>query len=172
MLDTPCILFFPFKNNGRGWPFGKPFSGQPQLLPFRRKITRIPSIPQEHLALGETPNVASRIEGIAEPDTVAISDATYQLVQGYFVCEDLGQHTLKGVDNSQQVYCVVSASGAQSRLDVGVTTGLTPLVGRESEVTLLFERWQQVKEGQENRKLPCSSNAGSRSKRDRAKWYC
>jgi class 3 adenylate cyclase len=62
---------------------------------------------QEHLALGETPNIAARIEGIAEPDTVAISDATYQLVQGYFNCEELGLHPLKGVDESQQVYRVV-----------------------------------------------------------------
>ena len=46
---------------------------------------------QENLALGETPNIASRIEGVAEPDTVAISAATYQLVQGYFICDDLGR---------------------------------------------------------------------------------
>jgi predicted ATPase len=103
---------------------------------------------QEHLALGETPNVASRIEGVAEHDTVAISDATYQLIQGYFVCEDLGQHTLKGVDDSQQVYRVARESDAQSRLDVAAAIGLTPLVGRESESALLFDRWQQVKDGQ------------------------
>jgi predicted AAA+ superfamily ATPase len=103
---------------------------------------------QEHLALGETPNIASRIEGMAQPDTIAISAATSQLVRGYFVCEDLGQHTLKGVDEPQQVYRVVGVSGAQSRLDVFATRGLTPLVGRESEVTLLFERWEQVQDGQ------------------------
>jgi class 3 adenylate cyclase len=51
---------------------------------------------QEHLALGETPNVASRIEGLAEPDTVAISAATYQLVQGYFVCDDPRLNTACG----------------------------------------------------------------------------
>ncbi len=105
-------------------------------------------VSQEHLALGETPNLASRIEGMAQPDTVMISDATYQLVEGYFVCEDLGHHVLKGVADSQQVYRVVGASGTQSRLEVGVTKGLTPLVGREQEVGLLLERWQQVKEGQ------------------------
>ncbi len=103
---------------------------------------------QEHLALGEAPNIASRIEGIAEPDTVAVSDATYQLVQGYFVCQDLGQHRLKGVDDSQQVYRVERESDAQSRLDVAAIRGLTPLVGRESETTLLLERWEQVKDGQ------------------------
>ncbi|MCZ6874986.1 MAG: AAA family ATPase, partial [bacterium] len=103
---------------------------------------------QEHLALGETPNIASRIEGVAEPDTVAISDATYQLVQGYFVDVDLGHHTLKGVDDPQQVYRVVGGSGAQSRLDIVTTRGLTPLVGREQETGLLVERWQQVTDDQ------------------------
>ncbi|MEE8304808.1 MAG: adenylate/guanylate cyclase domain-containing protein, partial [Candidatus Tectomicrobia bacterium] len=103
---------------------------------------------QEHLALGETPNVASRIEGIATPDTMAISADTYRLVQGYFVCDVLGIHTLKGVTDEQQVYRVVRKSDAQSRLDVAVARGLTPLIGRESEVTLLLERWEQVKDGQ------------------------
>ncbi len=59
---------------------------------------------QEQLALGETPNLASRLQGFAEPDTVVMSAATSQLVQGYFVCDDLGFHTLKGVAEVQQVY--------------------------------------------------------------------
>ena len=98
---------------------------------------------KEHLALGETPNIASRIEGIAELDTIAISDATYQLVQGYFTCENLGRHALKGVNDPQQVYRVMGASDAQSRLDVATTRGLTPLVGREQETGLLAVRWQR-----------------------------
>ena len=52
---------------------------------------------QEQLALGETPNVAARLEGLAEPDTVVISAATHRLVQGYFECQDLGEQTLRGV---------------------------------------------------------------------------
>lgn len=51
----------------------------------------------EHLAVGEVPNVAARIQGLAEPDTVVISAATYQLVEGYFDCEPLGEHDLRGV---------------------------------------------------------------------------
>src|SRR5690349_21208675 len=51
----------------------------------------------EHLALGETPNIAARIQGLAQPNTIAISDATYRLVQGYFACQDLGEQTLRGV---------------------------------------------------------------------------
>jgi class 3 adenylate cyclase/predicted ATPase len=103
---------------------------------------------QEPLALGETPNIAARIQGIARPDSVVMSAATYRLVQGYFAAEALGLQTLKGVTEPVQVYRVGRASGAQNRLEVAVTKGLTPLVGRESEVTLLLERWNQVKVGQ------------------------
>jgi class 3 adenylate cyclase len=102
---------------------------------------------REHLALGETPNIAARLEGLAAPNTVAISAALHQLVQGYFVCNDLGAPALKGVDTPFQVYRVVGESGAQSRLDVPSPRGLTPLVGREAEVTLLLDRWAQVTDG-------------------------
>jgi len=102
---------------------------------------------QEQLALGEVPNIASRIEGLAAPNTIAISEATYRLVQGYFACQDLGSQALRGVTESMHIYHVLSESGATSRLDVAHPRGLTPLVGRESEVTLLLERWAQVKDG-------------------------
>ena len=102
---------------------------------------------QEQLALGEVPNIASRIEGLAEANTVAISEASYRLVQGYFDCEALGGQTLRGVAEPVHVYRVLQESGARGRLDVAGTRGLTPLVGRESEVTLLLERWEQAKAG-------------------------
>ncbi|HEY7491589.1 MAG TPA: AAA family ATPase [Candidatus Tectomicrobia bacterium] len=78
---------------------------------------------------------------------VVISAATAHLVQGYFICEDHGTHTLKGIDMPVRVYRAVAESAAQSRLDVAGATGLTPLVGRETEVTLLRERWAQSCEG-------------------------
>jgi class 3 adenylate cyclase len=102
---------------------------------------------QEQLALGEVPNVASRIQGLAEPNTVLISADTYRLIQGYFECQDLGAQTLRGVAEPVHVYRVLQESGARGRLDVAQTRGLTPLVGREQEVGLLFERWAQVKAG-------------------------
>jgi class 3 adenylate cyclase len=92
---------------------------------------------QERLALGETPNIAARIQGLAAPNTLVISDATYSLVQGYFACQDLGAQSLRGVTEAMRIYHVLSESGATSRLDVTQPRGLTPLVGRESEVTLL-----------------------------------
>jgi class 3 adenylate cyclase len=103
---------------------------------------------QEHLALGETPNIAARMQGLAAPNTLVISTATARLVQGYFAYQDLGAQTLRGVAEPLSVYRVLSESGATSRLDVVQPRGHTPLVGRASEVTLLQERWAQAKSGQ------------------------
>src|SRR5262249_11593179 len=77
-----------------------------------------------------------------------ISDVTSRLVQGYFQCQDLGAQSLRGVTESMRVYHVLGESGATSRLDVAQPRGLTPLVGRELEVTLLLDRWAQAKSGQ------------------------
>jgi class 3 adenylate cyclase/predicted ATPase len=101
----------------------------------------------EHLALGDTPNLAARLQSLAAPDTVVMSAATSRLVQGYFTCQDHGTHALKGIDTPIQVYQVVGESAAQSRLDVAGRIGLTPLVGRESELALLRERWAQSTDG-------------------------
>jgi TOMM system kinase/cyclase fusion protein len=101
----------------------------------------------ESLALGETPNVAARLQDLAAPDSVVISATTFRLIQGLFECQELGPQTLKGVTTPVLVYRVIGESGAQSRLEVAGPTGLTPLVGREQEVGLLLERWTQVKEG-------------------------
>jgi len=101
----------------------------------------------EHLALGDTPNLAARLQGLAEPNTVVISAATARLVHGYFTCHDLGTHALKGLETPVHVSQVLGESAAQSRLEAAEATGLTPLVGREAEVTLLRERWAQSTEG-------------------------
>jgi predicted ATPase/class 3 adenylate cyclase/DNA-binding winged helix-turn-helix (wHTH) protein len=101
----------------------------------------------ERLALGEAPNLAARLQGLAPPDTVLISATTARLVQGWFVCEALGNQTLKGFSAPMPVYRVLGESGAQSRLDTVSAGGLTPLVGREREVKLLLERWEQAKRG-------------------------
>jgi TOMM system kinase/cyclase fusion protein len=102
---------------------------------------------QEQLALGEVPNIAARMQGLAAPDTVVISAATHRLVQGYFVCQSLGPHPLKGMARPVEVYRVVEESEAQSRLEIVSARGPTLLVGRASEVALLLQRWAQVKEG-------------------------
>ena len=102
---------------------------------------------QEQLALGETPNIAARLQGLAAPDTIVISEATARLVEGYFIYHSSGMQDLKGLAHPLRVYRVLHASETQTRLDVGASRGLTPLVGRDSEVTLLRERWTQVQDG-------------------------
>jgi predicted ATPase/class 3 adenylate cyclase len=101
----------------------------------------------ERLALGDTPNLAARLQGLAEPDTVVISAATWRLVEGYIRCKDLGLQSLKGIDTPVLVYQVLGEGVAQSRLEVVAPHGWTPLVGREVEVALLRERWAQVTDG-------------------------
>jgi class 3 adenylate cyclase/predicted ATPase len=102
---------------------------------------------QERLALGETPNIAARLQALAEPNTVLMSEATGRLVGGFFISESLGTHTLKGIDGPISVYRVLEPTGVRSRLEVASPRGLTPLVGRESEVALMRERWSQANGG-------------------------
>ncbi len=97
--------------------------------------------------VGETPNVAARLQGLAEPNTVVISGATHKLVEGFFEHKNLGMHALKGISTPMEVYQVLQESGVYSRFEAAVTKGLTPLVGREQEVGILLDRWQQAKEG-------------------------
>jgi class 3 adenylate cyclase len=101
----------------------------------------------EQLALGETPNIAARLQGVASPNSVVISDATFQLLGGFFACQPLGTPLLKGVAQPLEVYRVLYESMARSRLEVVGSTGLTPLVGREQEIGLLRQRWEQVRDG-------------------------
>jgi class 3 adenylate cyclase len=102
---------------------------------------------QEQLALGESPNVAARLQGLAVPNTVVISAATVPLLGGFFAFQSLGAQRLKGVAQPVEVYQVLYESTARSRLEAASRTGLTPLVGREQEIGLLVERWAQVKDG-------------------------
>ena len=99
------------------------------------------------LALGVTPNIAAKIQAMATPESVVISAATYRLVQGYFVCQDLDEYTLPGVATPIALYQVLHASDARGRLEAAARRGLTPLVGRDIEIALLQERWLQVQQG-------------------------
>ena len=102
---------------------------------------------QEPLALGETPNLAARLQELAASDTLVISAATWQLLGGFFACQALGPVRLRGRVQPLEVYQVLAETTARSRLEALGSTGLTPLVGREQEVGLLRERWAQVKDG-------------------------
>jgi predicted ATPase/class 3 adenylate cyclase len=98
------------------------------------------------LAMGDTLNIAARLQGSTDPNTVVISAATKRLVQGIFVLQDLGPQRLKGV-GELPAFRAVTPAGVRSRLDVAAAAGLTPLVGREQELDLLYERWDRAKDG-------------------------
>ena len=100
---------------------------------------------RELLALGETPNLAARIQGLAEPNTVLIGAVTQRLIDGSFECQPFGSHLVKGIDTPIAVYHVQSERQGTSPL--AGRGMLTPLVGREQEVGLLIDRWEQAKEG-------------------------
>nr|MBS0021423.1 AAA family ATPase [Gammaproteobacteria bacterium] len=102
---------------------------------------------QESAAVGETPNLAARLQSLAAPNVVVIAPGTYELVASRFEYEDLGGHELKGITELVHVRRVIAPTTAESRFETAHRTGLTPLVGREHEIGLLLDRWQQAKEG-------------------------
>jgi predicted ATPase/class 3 adenylate cyclase len=99
----------------------------------------------EHLATGETVNMASRLEGLAAPNTVVISSVTERLVRGAFALEDLGLQMLKGVAEPIQVFGVLGAVEMDD--EEHVAAGIPFLVGRDEEIGLLLRRWEQSKAG-------------------------
>ncbi len=101
---------------------------------------------RENLAIGETPNIAARLQGKAKPNTVLVSTATYRLIAGFFACQETENLVLKGFSQPMDVCQIDRVSTARTRLDPQ-TTVLTPIVGREQETSLLFERWQRINEG-------------------------
>lgn len=96
--------------------------------------------------MGETRNLTARLESIAEPGQVLISGGTYRLVEGFFICQNLGTQRLRGVNTPVTIFQVERATPKRSRFEVAEGTGLTPLVGRDSEVSLLVQRWEQAAE--------------------------
>jgi predicted ATPase/class 3 adenylate cyclase len=102
---------------------------------------------REAIAVGDTPNIAARLQTIAKPGTVLATISTYRLLHGLFDCEALGDQTLKGLSQPLKVYEVRHESTARSRRESLVNTELSPLVGRKAEMEFLIDRWAQVKEG-------------------------
>ncbi len=102
---------------------------------------------RERLAVGDTVNVAARLEQEAQPGSILVSNTTRRLVQGAFVFQDLGERSLKGVEERVTIFRPVQATGVQSRLALAGASGLTPLVGREREVALLLKSWEEAKAG-------------------------
>jgi len=114
---------------------------------------------QEHAVVGETANLAARLESFAKPDTVLVSPRTRALATGRFAYEDLGEQTFKGLAHPVQIWQVIGIANAGSRFEALHRTGVTPLVGRELEIGLLLERWEQAK-GSEGQVVLLSGEAG------------
>jgi class 3 adenylate cyclase/predicted ATPase len=97
-------------------------------------------------AVGETPNLASRLQGLAPPNGIVIASSTKSLVGAKFDDETLGGHVLKGLSEPVQAWNVVGSSRVESRFAAAIGSRLTPLVNREEEIALLLMRWQEAKE--------------------------
>ena len=102
---------------------------------------------QERGIVGETPNLAARLQGIAEPDTVVIADSTRKLLGNLFELQDLGAREVKGVAEPVRAWAALRASSVESRFEALHGTGLTALVGREEELELLLRCWSRAKTG-------------------------
>ena len=97
---------------------------------------------------GDTPNIASRVQSAAHPDTVVVSPAVHHLVAGLFVAETCGLQQLKGIAQPMELHRIVRLSGARSRLAASAARGLTPFVGRGDELDLIWQLWERASEGQ------------------------
>jgi predicted ATPase len=103
---------------------------------------------QEQTVVGETPNVAARLQGIAPPNAVVIAESTRKLLGNLFDVQDLGGQDLKGVTGPVRAWKALRPSGIESRFEAMHAGGLTELVGREEELDLLLRRWTKAKSGE------------------------
>jgi class 3 adenylate cyclase/predicted ATPase len=103
---------------------------------------------QEQAIIGETPNLAARLQSVAEPSSVVIAESTRKLLGNLFQLEDLGAHDLKGISGAVRAWAALRPASVESRFDALHATGLTELVGREEELDLLLRRWSKAKTGE------------------------
>jgi len=103
---------------------------------------------QERGIVGETPNFAARLQGIAEPNTVVMADGTRRLLGNLFEVQDLGSREVKGIAGAARVWAALRASSIESRFEALRASGVTALVGREEESELLLRRWSKAKSGE------------------------
>jgi hypothetical protein len=103
---------------------------------------------QERGIIGETPNLASRLQAIAEPNTVVIAESTRKLLGNLFELQDLGPIALKGIAGAARAWMALRASTVESRFEALHASGLSAQVGREEETELLLRRWSRAKNGE------------------------
>jgi class 3 adenylate cyclase len=103
---------------------------------------------QEQAIVGETPNLAARLQGIAEPNSVVVAESTRKLLGSLFELEDLGAQNLKGIAGPVRACAALREASVEGRFEAFHATGLTELVGREEELELLLRRWSKAKTGE------------------------
>ena len=103
---------------------------------------------REQAIVGETPNLAARLQGVAEPNMVVIAEGTRRLLGNLFELRDLGAKDLKGITGPTRAFAALRASSAEGRFEALHASGLTDLVGREEELVLLLRRWSKTKTGE------------------------
>ena len=103
---------------------------------------------QEQAIVGETPNLAARLQGVAEPNSVVIADSTRKLLGNLFDLQDLGAQDLKGIVGPVRAWVALRPSSVDSRFEALHASGITELVGREEELELLLRRWSKAKSGE------------------------
>jgi class 3 adenylate cyclase len=103
---------------------------------------------QEQAVVGETPNLAARLQSVAEPNAVVIAESTRKLVGTLFEVEDLGAQDLKGIVGRMRAWAALRPSSVESRFEAMHASGVTELVGREEELDLLLRRWSKAKTGE------------------------
>jgi class 3 adenylate cyclase/tetratricopeptide (TPR) repeat protein len=101
----------------------------------------------EFKAVGDTVNLASRMEGLAEPGSTFVTKDTFNLTEGFFRCEALGEHAIKGKEETVKAYRVIAPRTIRTRFDVSAERGLTPFVGRRRELELLLDGFERSKAG-------------------------
>jgi predicted ATPase/class 3 adenylate cyclase len=135
--------------------------------------------------VGETPNLAARLQAIAEPNAVVIAPTTQQLVEGLFVVENLGPQALKGIPGPVSPYRVLASTDLPNRFEAKVRHGLSALIGRGEEIAILARRWRRAAAG-EGQVVVISGEAGVGKSRliqalkdlvgdkdlSRILWYC
>jgi class 3 adenylate cyclase/predicted ATPase len=123
---------------------------------------------QEQAVVGETPNLAARLQALAEPGTVVVDPATRRLLGELFEYADAGVHRLKGFAAPVRAWRVLGSGRAEGRFEARHAAGLTPLVGREHELGLLLDRWRQATEGEGQVVLLCGEPGVGKSRLVRA----
>ena len=103
---------------------------------------------QERTIVGETPNLAARLQALAAPDTILISEATQNLLGGLFELEPTGEHELKGFARPVPAWRVLGEAAVESRFAASRTGGSMPLVGRAHEMGLMLDRWRLARQGE------------------------